>query len=264
MNKSEWNLYSQVYDIYYRDYLIDVDYLDRRWQEKWKSVLEVGCGSGRLLPFFEKKRVSNYFGFDVCPEMLSICLKRIRSENYFLCLGDFSQAGLHKGFDLFVYAFNTINYLLTPEQVVQHLRLCSTNLNEHGSIFIDALVPFAVSKGEDGSRYVRRESVKENGCSYELWDRRYYDPVLQIEERHMKSAMITDGEETSQLFFKTWRRYYSVEDIESYAREAGLRISLADPYFHAGYLDGYLVWLERDPDLAKRKQKKVGQKNMGG
>jgi SAM-dependent methyltransferase len=110
MDKSEWNLYSQVYDIYYGDYKIDICYLDKCWQANWTSVLEIGCGSGSLLPFFEKKGLSCYFGFDTCPEMLSISLRRIKIENYFLCLGDYLHAGLQKKFDLIVYGFNTINY----------------------------------------------------------------------------------------------------------------------------------------------------------
>src|SRR5918911_1565719 len=57
MDKSEWNLYSSVYDIYYGSYDVDIAHLDERWEERWASVLEVGCGSGRLLPFFSKKGV---------------------------------------------------------------------------------------------------------------------------------------------------------------------------------------------------------------
>lgn len=246
MDKSEWNLYSRVYDIYYGSYDIDIAHLDERWKEKWASVLEVGCGSGRLLPFFSEKGVSCYFGFDTCPEMLSISLKRIKSEDYFLCLGDFLHAGVQKKFDLIVYAFNTINYLLAPDQVVQHLKLCANNLNADGFVFIDALVPFAVSKLEDGTRDVLRKSAPNSEHSYELWDRRTFDPVSQIEERHMRSLRICNGEVDSTLFFKTWRRYHSVEEIEAYAGAAGLRLERAEPYYDSDHLDGHFVWLKRD------------------
>jgi hypothetical protein len=183
--------------------------------------------------------------------MLSLCLRRIRSEDFYLCFGEFLHAGIQKSTDLFIYAFNTINYLLQPEQVIQHLQLCSANLTEHGSIFIDALVPFAMTKTEESGDRLRRTLTLSDGCTYELWDRRTYDPASQVEERHLKSLEIRDDKVVATLRFKTWRRYHSVQEIEDYAAKAGLRIALVEPYYVADCLDGHFFWLERDPETGR-------------
>jgi hypothetical protein len=135
---------------------------------------------------------------------------------------------------------------LKADQITQHLRLCSDNLNPEGSVFIDALVPFFISKHEDGARDVMRKSSRNNGASYELWDRRMFDPVSQIEERHMRSLRICNGEVDSELLFKTWRRYYSVQEIKAYAKKACLKVEVAEPYYDSDHLDGYFLWLKRD------------------
>jgi SAM-dependent methyltransferase len=240
-NKSDWRTYSKIYDAYYGAYRHDIEYLTSCWKPTWHSVMEIGAGTGRLIPFFKSQNVSKYVGIDICPEMLEIAFEKIKLNGYQLIQADLLTHDLDGWFDLFVYAFNTANYLLDSEQLQKHLQICSAHLRNGGNVFLDLYAPFAITKSEDSSTYRLREKVQIADRVLELHDRRTYDPASRIEERQQKSLEMLDGVLQAELHFQTWRRYYLPEEIERMTANAGLRLTHIEEY-GISYVEGcYMI-----------------------
>jgi hypothetical protein len=217
-----------------------MEYLERHWQPNWKSVLEVG--TGRLIPFFKERHVSHYLGFDTSREMLNHALKRILPEGFDLVMGDLLTSSLNEDFDLFVYAFNTANYILDLAELEEHLHLCASHMKRGSSIFLDLYVPFAISKNEDGTASRLRESVEIGDSVYELRDRRTYDPLAKIERRNQTGLMISGGQLRAEINFQTERRYFLLEEIQALSAHLGLSITSTDEYGQ-GYVEGIYIFI---------------------
>jgi SAM-dependent methyltransferase len=228
-NPSEWPFYSQIYDTYYGKYVADMEYLQRIWQQNWHSVLEIGVGTGRLLPFFQKQDVCKYVGLDNCEHMLDEAFKKSHPAGFELINADLLQLDLAQEYDLILYAFNTANYILDAQSFEKHMKICSRALRPGGRIFLDLYIPFALRPGDHGVCGLR-ERVINNGSIYELYDRRFYDRQLRIEERHHTSRELQDGCLYAEIAFKTWRRYYSLGEIQTIAQMVGMRVDTVEQY----------------------------------
>lgn len=228
-NPSEWDLYSQIYDTYYGEYEADIEYLRRIWRQNWRSVLEVGAGTGRLLPFFQEQDVRQYVGLDNCKRMLDVACKKAHPSEFKLVNADLLQMDPGQGYDLILYAFNTANYMLDAQGFKKHLSVCAGALRPGGRIFLDLYIPFALRPGDDEA-YGLRARVINNGSIYELYDQRFYDHELRIEERHHKSREIQNGGLYAEIAFKTWRRYYSLDEVQAIAQRIGMRVDTAEQY----------------------------------
>lgn len=240
-NPSQWYLYSQIYDIYYGNYQADIEYLRRIWQPGWRSVLEVGAGTGRLLPFFQKQGVCNYVGLDTCQQMLDAAYKKRLLQEFRLINADLSQMCPEREYDLILYAFNTANYILDAPSIEKHLSTCASALRPDGQVFLDLYIPFALRRSDNGA-YGLRERVVKDGSVYELYDRRFYDPQPRIEERRHTSLKVQGGRVCAEVTFKTWRRYYPLDEIEAIAQKAGMRVHTAEEYGES-FVEGMYVML---------------------
>lgn len=88
------------------DYLVDCDVSN-------VSILEVGCGTGRFLPFIAE-RGANVIGIDISAEMLKIAAERIEksgSENISLVLNDIDKLPFSDNNFGVVYAILVINLI---------------------------------------------------------------------------------------------------------------------------------------------------------
>jgi SAM-dependent methyltransferase len=228
-NPSEWHLYSQIYDIYYGNYQADIEYLQRVWQSGWHSILEVGAGTGRLLPFFQRQGAREYVGLDNCKQMLDEAYKKDSPPEFRLISADLLEMDIEQEYDLILYAFNTANYILDAPSFEKHLSVCASALRPGGRVFLDLYVPFALGRSESGA-YGLRERVVNNGSIYELYDERFYDPELRTEERRHTSREIQGGRICAEVIFNTWRRYYSPDETDAIARKSGMRVQSAEKY----------------------------------
>jgi SAM-dependent methyltransferase len=240
-NLSEWHLYSQIYDTYYGKYRADMEYLQRIWQRDWQSILEVGAGTGRLLPFLQKQDVRKYVGLDNCKDMLDVAYQKAPPSEFKLINADLLQIDPVQEYDLILYAFNTANYILDAPSFEKHLGACAFALRSGGRVFLDLYIPFALRRS-DNDAYGLRERVINNGSIYELYDRRFYDHQLRIEERHHTSRELQDGRLYAEVVFKTWRRYYSLDEIQAIAQRVGMRVHTVEQYGEK-YVEGMYLTL---------------------
>lgn len=173
---------AEFYDLVvpYRDRK-DVNFFVEMAQRSEGPVLEVGCGTGRVLVPTAKAGIE-IVGLDASPAMLSVCRKKLSRESEFvqskvtdLVQGDMRAFELGREFSLVTIPFRPFQHLLTVEDQLSCLLSIRRHLVAGGKLILDIFNPslphladekYLTEHGEepafttdDGRRVVRRARV---------------------------------------------------------------------------------------------------------
>jgi SAM-dependent methyltransferase len=104
-----------------------------------KSVLEAGCGSGRLICEMAGRGYS-MTGLDLNPTALQYCEKKLKKNKNKanLVVGDMTKFSFDEPFDAAVNAINTFRHLESEEAALDHLNCVADHLKP-GGIFVLSL-----------------------------------------------------------------------------------------------------------------------------
>ncbi len=110
-------------------------------QKKYKSVLEICCGTGRIgLPLL--KNNINYYGIDNSKVFIDFFASKLKNyDKKKLVLSDASNFNLNKKFDLVFIGFNSLAHLLTNEDVVSCFNCIKNHMHENSIFGIDIFMP---------------------------------------------------------------------------------------------------------------------------
>ena len=153
-----------LYDIAFGwDVSSEVDWLYERLGRP-RTLLEPGCGSGRMLEAFERRGVG-VAGIDVSERMLELARERLGAEAD-LRLADMADFDLGRRFDGAISPINTLLHL-TPEQLARHLDCMARHLATDGVY----LVQLGLAKPEDerfaGSHWEESRGDTTLRCEWE-------------------------------------------------------------------------------------------------
>jgi SAM-dependent methyltransferase len=156
------------------------------------SVLEVGCGTGRiLLPIARSGRTID--GLDASPEMLQRCRAKLEQEpvavqrHVMLHRGDARDFDIGRQFDLVIAPFRVMQHQITIEDQLGFLDSAARHLAPGGRLIFDVFNPnFAALVSADG---VEREDTPQttlpDGRTFRRAGRvarvRWIDQVSEIE-----------------------------------------------------------------------------------
>lgn len=160
------NRIARFFDAEYADYMEDLPALQAYAQRTDGPLLELGCGSGRLLvPLAHAGyRVT---GVDLSPAMLDIARAKVAAadlaDRVILIEGDYATAPLGGPFRLAFCVMNTFLHLLTIEDQVQALRHWRRHLAPRGLLLLDIFHPDHRQLAELDGRLV--------------WDKTWQDPI---------------------------------------------------------------------------------------
>lgn len=115
-----------------------------------KSVLDVGCGNGRLL--YGVNDICDCFGIDISEVAIKRMMREYRIPGAVMDIYDMGK--LERTFD-FVVINHTLEHLYRDEEVV---RMCKDKLNPGGTFF--AAVPNDLSGPEETAEHVRKYNRK--------------------------------------------------------------------------------------------------------
>jgi len=125
-------------------------------REAGGRVLELGCGTGRLLLPLAREGLC-VTGLDGAPDMLDRLRAKLDGEDdavrarVRLVTADFLDFRIEDEFGLVFLACNTANHLLTPDDAVTCFRRAAAHLRPGGLLVIDNSVPdFAAMACADG------------------------------------------------------------------------------------------------------------------
>lgn len=134
-------LYSRLARVYHEmyqsifDYAADFRFLDQ-YLKKYHchSILEPGCGSGNLAPYFIRNGYS-YTGLDIAGEMLKIA-RELHPQVLFI-QGDMRDFHLDQSFDAVVISGRSFTYMTTNEDVLNALKSIHRCLKSDGILIFD-------------------------------------------------------------------------------------------------------------------------------
>ncbi len=130
---------ARYYDLQHNSFVDDIPMYLKLLSGAPKHVLEIGCGSGRvMLPLLRAGH--HVTGVDDSPEMLAIAQRYVNSAfggRAQLLQRDARAIALDERFDMVVIALNTFLHNLTLDDQLSMLRVCQRHLQPNGSLVID-------------------------------------------------------------------------------------------------------------------------------
>ena len=134
-------LYSKLAIVYHEmyqsifDYKKEFQFYNKLLKKyKCKKILEIGCGSGNLAPFFLKSKY-NYTGLDLFNEMLKIA-REVEPKAKFI-QGDMRNLKVNDKFDAIIITGRSFTYLIKNEDVIKTLKSTFRNLKKNGILIFD-------------------------------------------------------------------------------------------------------------------------------
>jgi SAM-dependent methyltransferase len=231
------DIYSAVSEFY--DYIVpyrdrkDVDFFVEMAQESGGSVLEVGCGTGRVL--IPTARVGvDIVGFDLSPSMLDLCRQKLSLEptevraRVQLVEGDMRDFDLGRKFTLITTPFRPFQHLIGVPDQIACLRSLHRHLLPGGKLVLDLFNPDLrrltdkkyINQTEDepefmmpdGRRVVRRGRVLTRDISNQR---------QEVELSHC--VAYPDGHE-EVLTQRFWLRYFFRFEVEHLLARSGFEV----------------------------------------
>jgi len=132
--------YAQFYDMLYKDkdYESESNYiisLIKKYNPEAKSILDLGCGTGRHAELFSNKGFI-VLGVDQSKYMLNEAMNR-KNNNLDFIEGDVRFLKLDKKFDVVTALFHVLSYQITNKDVESLIRTAYNHLNKNGLFIFD-------------------------------------------------------------------------------------------------------------------------------
>ncbi len=190
------------------------------------SVLEVGCGTGRIsIPV---SRVCDHLvGIDISLPMLFELKRKLESaaektSNIQLIAMNACSIALQKKFDYIFFGFSSINYLTQPAQVANFLLSLKPLLTDGGCVLLDAFVPKVARDSTDAwmEDYIR--VIPGGGKLKRLKSITAEGDISFVRRRYERYSV--DGNLEQVINTESRIRPYSPEDLCRFLQEAGFEL----------------------------------------
>lgn len=201
---SLWDDYASYLAYNYRGLLVAAG---NYYRVRIDVVLDLACGTGRHTR--QLADVNKFVvGLDLSEAMLREARSRTKDANIRYLQGDFRDFGVDTIFDAAVCASDSLNYIETPDQLIDVFRCVQRHLRPGGLFAFDALDHQAFRETS-----TRKVIARVNGGMFEVYF--FYDPDSRISE----ARVVVDG-----ITERHRRIPIEVRDVRFAASEAGLTL----------------------------------------
>lgn len=221
-----FNAYAKYYDLLYRDkdYAAEASYIDgliKKYRPGAKSVLNLGCGTGKHDACLEKLGYA-VSGVDLSPVMLEEAKKRAVPGRLEFFHGDARSVDLKKRFDAVVSLFHVMSYQVTDEDALAAFRTAARHLAPGGVFIFDFWHGGGVLKDPPAVRVKRLEDgtvrivrIAEPEVKKE---RNVVEVNYQIMTLEKKTGQWSELRETHSM------RYFFLPEIRRFLSDAGFAL----------------------------------------
>lgn len=157
--------YYQYYDMLYQDRAIDFVMWEKFAKEANGHILDVGCGTGRLLHFLADQGFS-ITGIDISLDAVQQALAKGKSKKVSIFNADMRNFDLQrKSFGLAFMVHNTLLYCLSMEDQLGCLQSIHKHLSPDGRLIIDIFMPSynSTDLGAQGKFHFGKEFIDDEG-----------------------------------------------------------------------------------------------------
>jgi SAM-dependent methyltransferase len=218
--------YSRYYNLIYKDkdYEGEANYvmrLLRKYAPYTKSLLDLGCGTGKHEIYFVK---NNYkvTGVEISQEMIDIAKEELKIDNFEILLGDIRNVQLNRKFDSVLSLFHVISYQTTNEDILNTLKVVKSHLNEGGIFVFDCWYgPTVITeKPEYRIKQLEDDKIKVT---------RVCHPVIYPEKNtvdvNYQIIILNKSDNTTEEINETHKmRYFFTPEIEFLLNSVGLKL----------------------------------------
>ncbi len=208
--------YAESHEVYLAGFSQDVPiYLDLA-AKQGSPILEVGCGSGRVIGRLAKAG-HEVLGIDSHRPSLELARERLRPWRGRARVADHDlrQAPLSTRFRAALVTLHAFNVLIEIEEQRLFLRNLRRSLAEGGSVAIDCFYPLALAKPELAGEW-RQIERSHGGRSVVVRDRR--EMLTPLLERRTQIFRLDGGPETEWV---SHRRHVTAGQLAALLEEAG-------------------------------------------
>lgn len=216
--------FASVYDIFmdnvpYDEWADYAEHLLKQYKIDQGLVLELGCGTGSMARRLSDKGY-DMIGVDNSEEMLSIAREKSmdRNDNILYLCQDMREFELYGTVDAVISVCDSMNYLLSEEDLLQVFRLVNNYLNANGIFIFDLDTRYAYEQIIGDSTIAEN---REEGSF--IWENTYYEDEMLNE---INLTLFIPEEEDPSLYRKYeethYRKAYSLNTIKRLIEEAGM------------------------------------------
>lgn len=230
-----------LYDIENGRHAEDIPYWERLIDElQPASVLELGCGTGRLFAPIARRGLQQradfkVVGLDLSAPLLAAAQERIDADAQLraavrLVRADMSEFELGERFDLVIIAFNGLGFVVGPNRQRLCLEAVRRHLAPSGHLAIDLIVPkvsyLAVSERTSPVRLGEDLRDPAPGVARLLrFDTERYDALRQVDDSiHQYELNYDDGRAERFVRDLAWQMTFPNE-LELLMYHSGLRVT---------------------------------------
>ena len=228
--KSPFNLYSQYYDLLYKDkdYQGEVDYileLIQKYNSPSNKILELGSGTGKHGKLIADKGYK-VTGIERSKEMLS---KAVQTVNFNCQLGDICKIKLNQKFGSIISLFHVLSYQTENKNIMEVFKVASEHLNKNGLFIFDVWYSPAVN-------FIRPETRVNNYQNENISVTRIAEPEIFDDENkvNVKYKIICKNlfSEKIEIFNEVHpMRHFSTPELNLLALHNGLEYIHNEEFF---------------------------------
>lgn len=197
-------------------------------QESGQPVLDVGCGTGRLLLDFLSLGM-DIEGVDISAEMLDLCQRKADEMglNPILFKGNMETMQLPRCYQTILVPSSSFQLLLTPDQVNTAIRNLYDHLLPGGSLVMPFMRLWKKGEPLEIDWHISGEKVRaSDGATIRRWSKSWFDPETQLEHVEGRFEVIRNG-----VVIKSEHHVQSPATRE-YSREQALEL-----FIKTGFID---------------------------
>lgn len=247
------------YDYYSLGVEGDVQFYVEEARKAGAPVLEIGCGTGRiLLPIAESG--SRIVGLDRAPAMLAILRQKLTTyspetqSRVELLEGDMRNFALGRRFNLITIPYRAFLHLLTAKDQRQALTCIREHLAEDGRLVFNVFDPdlkIIAAHLEPLGSALKKDSEfihPDTGRRVVVWDTRQYDPERQLLEQYFIFEELDDeGKVVNKTYSSLTLRYVFRYEMRYLLELCGYKVEALYGDFRRGPFryGGEQVWVAR-------------------
>jgi SAM-dependent methyltransferase len=239
-----FDAYAAYYDLLYKDkdYSHEANYVHDlivKHHPAAKSILDMGCGTGKHAREFERFGY-NVVGVDLSSSMISIANENYSSSTIEFYEGDLRTVRLAKKFDVVVALFHVMSYQTEDADIENALETASLHLNDDGLLIFDCWYGPGVLNDPPAVRV--KEMMDE-----QIEVRRLAEPTLQPEKKIVNvhyNVEVKEKETNTKYIIKEKHsmRYFFSNEIEKLSALKKFNLVAAYKWLDTKKLDGESCW----------------------
>ena len=215
----------ELYDLLFEGYTEDRDFYLGLARAARGPVLDLACGSGRLLIPALAAGV-DIDGLELEAEMMGELTRKARARELEPRIhpGDMRNLALPRRYALIYCAFNTLVHNLTPEDWIATLRGCREHLAPGGTLAFDVQTMTPAALCDPDGVPVQEFDVRypEAGLTLRVIDSRRKDPVAQLQRSRIEvQELDAEGAVTTKHRFETTIRWVQKNELTLMLAMAG-------------------------------------------